>query len=362
MHPRALLSSVLLLATLAPQRSEDWKHVEPGLALAYPRDHGNHPDHRTEWWYLTGHLATADGESFGFQFTIFRQGMDASAAREGESHLRARHVFVGHLALADPARGHLLVAERMRREGPLASASCEDLALALEDWSLARTSSDRLLLAAADAPAGIRLAVSLEPEKPLVLHGERGYSRKGAEPGNASAYASWPRLSANGTLELAGRALAVTGEAWFDHEYGTSQLGDGVVGWDWFSVQLEDGRDLMLYRFRDERGSAAPFSAGTLIDADGRPRTLSPTEFTIDSTSTWKSERSGTTYPSSWRLAVPSLAIDLRATPILPDSELDTTATTGVVYWEGPIRIDGSHAGRGYAELTGYAGSLASRF
>jgi predicted secreted hydrolase len=366
MSSRTFRSLAFLLAAATLARgglpADDWSRAEPGRSLVYPRDHGSHPDQRTEWWYITGQLADGEGALFGFQFTIFRRGIDPRAAGEGESALRAHQVYAGHLAIADPARASLLVAERIRRECPLASASTTDLELHLEDWSLVRSEGDRLALAAGDAAAGASLELELRPEKPLVLHGDRGYSQKGPEPGNASMYASWTRLAVHGRLELGDRTLDVHGMAWFDHEFGTSQLPQGVAGWDWFSLQLDDGRELMLYRLRDERGESAAHSSGTLVEADGRAIPLSREEFAIDSFSTWTSARTGARYPASWRVRVLAQGIDVRVTPLLADCELDTTHSTGVVYWEGPTVLEGTSSGRGYAELTGYAGSLAGRF
>jgi predicted secreted hydrolase len=234
--------------------------------------------------------------------------------------------------------------------------------LVLEDWSMRREADDRVHIDASDPAAGFGLALALLPEKPLVLHGERGYSRKGPEPGNASAYASWTRLAVEGTLALGDRELAVRGQAWFDHEFGSGQLSAGIEGWDWFSLQLDDGREVMLYALRGADGRPSEFSAGTLVGRDGSARHLARDDFTIEALASWTSRRSGARYPSGWRLRVPSHAIDVRALPVLEDCELDASRSSGVVYWEGPIRLEGTHAGAGFAELTGYAGTLAGRF
>ncbi len=356
------LALVGLTIAMPQDELEGWQRVEPGTALVFPRDHGSHPAQRTEWWYLTGHLSTEEGAVYGFQFTIFRQGIDPSPPREGESRQRAHHVFAGHLALADVTGARLLLAERVRRESPLAGAATDDLDLHLEDWTLARASDGRVQLDAGDAAADIHLALKLDPTRPLVLHGDRGHSQKGPAPGNASMYTSWTRLAARGSLAIGGRKLDVHGQAWFDHEFGTSQLPAGTIGWDWFSVQLDDGRDLMLYRLRDERGEPSEFSSGTLVDKEGRAIPLARSDFVIDALTSWRSPRTHASYPASWRVRVPAQDIDLQLVPLVPDCELDTTRSTGVIYWEGPIRVEGSATGRGYAELTGYAGSLGGRF
>ena len=361
--------SALLLLALVPCQADGWKRIEPGLALTFPRDHGSHPEFQTEWWYLTGHLEDDSGARFGFQFTVFRRGLESGASVEG-SPLRASAVYAGHLALSDVARGETRFAERLRRASPLARAAEGELDVQLEDWSLVREpasdtsgpgETEQLVLAAGDPARAFAFDFRLRPEKPLVLHGERGYSRKGADPLNASAYVSWTRLALEGSLHLDGSERRVRGSAWYDHEFGTSVLADGAVGWDWFSVQLADGRELMAFVLRDAAGAALAASAGTLIERDGSARALTRSDFQVTSSSKWTSPRTGAAYPSGWTLALPSAALELTLTPLVPDCEL-VSATTSVTYWEGPVEVSGSATGRGYAELTGYRGSLAGRF
>jgi predicted secreted hydrolase len=354
--------SALVLVLLALQDAPGWKRVEPGLLLAYPADHGSHPEYRTEWWYVTGHLEDDRGARFGFQLTVFRRGMEPGGPRPGESPLRARDVYAGHLALTDVAAGETRFAERLARPSPLAGATLGALDVTLADWSLARGAGDELCLAAGDRTQGFALARALAPQKPLGLHGSGGYSAKGGAPGNASAYASWPRLAATGTLALDGGSRAVRGSAWFDHEFGTTVLPDGVVGWQWFGLQLDDGRELMLFVLRDAEGKATEASAASLIERDGRVRALARDAFTLEASATWTSARTGGVYPARWTLAIPSAELALELAPLVADCELVTTATTGIAYWEGPVAVTGSASGRGYAELTGYAGSLSGRF
>ncbi len=355
----------LAACACAPGGSSDegWERITPPLALVFPRDHGAHPRTRTEWWYVTGDLRDDAGNEFGFQWTVFRRGMDPTPPREGESALRARHVLAGHFAIADLASKRLLADDRLRRPGGgLAGFAEDDLRVWIEDLELARAEDGALRLSARRAGPRAALDLRLVPRKPLVLQGDRGLSAKGAEPGNASAYVSWTRLAAEGTLETDGGARAVRGEAWFDHEWGTSQLGPGVVGWDWMGLRLDDGRDLMLYRLRRADGSATPFASGALVDVRGAARTLRPEDFSMEPTGHWTSPRTGARYPVRWRIRVPSAGIDAAVEPRLEDAELDTRATTGVVYWEGPVRVAGSASGRGYAELTGYAASMEGSF
>lgn len=361
----AAVALTLALAAAVHTFSGDWKRLVPrpdAAERAWPRDHGAHPDYRTEWWYATGELAAEDGARFGVQLTVFRQGVAPGSAAEGESPLRARHVFAGHLVVIDLASGRLVRAERLRRNTPgLASSSTEGLDVALEGWSM-RMEGGEVHLCADDRERGLALDLALRPTKPLVLHGADGLSRKGAEAGNVSVYASWTRLDTRGTLTLDGRAHSVRGESWFDHEWGTTQLGADVVGWDWFGLRLDDGRELMLYRLRRKDGSAHPASAATLVAKDGSTQHLPFARFAYESSATWKSPASGAAYPARWRLRLAEANLDLELVPRVADCEIDGRASTGVIYWEGPVEVRGSATGSGYAELTGYAGSLAGRF
>ncbi len=359
-----LLACVLLgLASLGGADGSSWRQVTGPPALSFPSDHGAHPAFRTEWWYLTGLVSAEGGRRYGFQLTFFRQGLDPSEPRPGQSDLRARQAVAAHLAVVDIDHGRFLHTGRLRRAAAgLAGFAISDLDVWVDDWRLRREAGDVLRAVAADRGAGIGLELQLEPQTPLVRNGRGGYSRKGAGPGNASVYLSWPRLEVAGELEIGGRRLAVHGEAWYDHEWGTSQLGVGVVGWDWFGLRLADGRAVMAYRLREADGDPSPFSSGTLVQVDGGTRRLGADDIVLEVQDRWVSPRSGARYPSRWRLLVPSAGIDVTVTPFVADCEVDARASTGTVYWEGPVEIEGSSAGEGYAELTGYASSLADRF
>lgn len=341
----------------------DWKRVEAPVTLAWPRDHGAHDVYRTEWWYATGELASSTGERFGYQLTIFRQGHDPEPASPSSSPLRAKHVFAGHFVLVDLASKELVVAERQRRRvAGLADASETDLDVRLDGWSFVATGERSFRLHGDDREHGLALDLELASSKPLVLHGDGGVSRKGDEPGNASVYASWTRLSTRGTLSRGGRELAVTGESWFDHEWGSAQLGAGVVGWDWFGLRLDDGRELMLYRLRRADGSAYERASATLVEKDGSSRSIPLARVAIEPTSTWTSSKTGARYATRWKLAIAEAGIDVTIAPRADGCEIDGRRSTGVVYWEGPVEVTGSVHGSGYMELTGYASSLAPRF
>lgn len=350
---------------LSGAAAEGFARVTGPQSLAFPRDEGPHNAYQTEWWYYTGNLASpADGRRFGFQLTFFRRAQrpPATAPTPDGSAWRADQVYLAHFALADVGEGRFRSAERLERGAlGLAGATADPFRVWVDDWSAARAGgTDRqpvTVLRARDGDAGLDLR--LEPLKDRVLHGERGFSPKGPEPGNASMYLSFTRLAATGTLVAGGLQLPVEGLAWMDHEWSTSALAADQLGWDWFSLQLDDGRELMLFQLRQADGGVAASSSGSLIGADGRLRHLTRADFSLTVTDRWTSPRTGGRYPSGWRLAVPSADLDLVLRPQLADQEL----AVGLRYWEGAVRVSGRGAagpvaGYGYAELTGYAGGV----
>jgi predicted secreted hydrolase len=311
--------------------------------VQFPRDHGAHASAALEWWYWTGHLDDESGRSYGFQLTFFR----------------LRDLHLAHFAWSDLGAGTFSYAEKMHLELPgIAGAAPGGLDVFNEDWT-AREDGGVQRLSARSAEG--TLALTLQPLKPPVLHGEAGVSRKGAGPNEYSRYVSITRFSASGTLRKDGRARTLRGTAWFDHEWGPGGLPAGAVGWDWFALQLEDGSELMLYRMRLEGGKASPFSSGTFVPAKGPPRPIAWSDVTLVPRSTWTSPRSKGTYPAVWSLAVRSLGLEATITPRAADQELITAKSTGVTYWEGACRVDAKRdgraiGGRAYVEMTGYAG------
>lgn len=358
-----VVPALAVLAVAALASGDEWRTVTAPLPLAFPVDHGAHPEHRTEWWYVTGLVSDPAGRRFGYQLTFFRQGLRAGEAPPGASELSPRQALAAHLAVADVASGRLHHAQRLRRAAAgLAGSTAGDLHVWVEDWELRRGDGDVLTLDAGDRDAAVALRLRLEPTRPLTRHGDGGVSRKGDEPGNASAYLTWTRLATSGTLAVGGRTFAVGGESWLDHEWGSTQLGADVVGWDWLGVRLADGRDLMVYRLRRADGTASPHSAGTVVAADGSTLALGAADLDLAVLRRWTSPRTGATYPARLRLRIPRAGLDLEVAPLLADAEIDGRASTGVVYWEGPVTLSGSTTGEGYMELTGYAGSLTGRF
>ncbi len=353
--PKASLSVAGALRTASDEGYA--KALKPRI-FQFPADHGPHPEFRTEWWYFTGNLETQEERRFGFQLTFFRSAL-APTMPERESAWATRQAWLSHFTISDIAGGTFHSFERWSRGAlGLAGAQAEPFRVWVKDWTATsdRTYPMRLNAAADD----VSIDLLLQPGKPPVLQGERGFSRKSAEPGNASYYYSLTRMPASGSITVEGERFAVTGLAWMDREWSTSALGKDQVGWDWFSLQLSDGWDLMLYRLRRKDGTAELASSGTLIDPQGKSRALNLSDFQILSSGEWRSPRSGARYPARWRLRIPREDLDLEVRPLLADQELDVSFR----YWEGAVSIEGTHRGQpirgsGYVELTGYtAGSF----
>jgi predicted secreted hydrolase len=345
----------------------DYLSVTGPCNLVFPKDHGSHWGYRTEWWYYTGNLDAETGNRYGFQLTFFRSQINAPAdvkrRPNPSSAWRARQIYLGHAAITDIFKKRHLQSELMAR-GTLGMAGVSQEAMGtmvfMKNWS-AKIGADRHLLKTVTDDFSYEL--TLKPVKPPVLHGDAGYSRKGSTPERASCYYSFPRLKTEGALTFGAKTIAVQGLSWMDHEFSTAPLEPGIVGWDWFSLQLSDQTEIMLYLMRNEQGRFSPVSSGTYIDVSGKPRHLTINDFKVDVLNSWKSSRSQAVYPVHWRLTVFPLAIQLTAKANLSDQEMQTQATTGLTYWEGSISINGSVAkrpvkGMGYAELTGYAQSF----
>jgi predicted secreted hydrolase len=332
-------------------------------AFEFPADHGPHLDYQTEWWYYTGNLEAADGRHFGYQLTFFRSALlPASERQQRESQWATDHVYMAHLALTDVNAGQHHAFERFSRGAAgLAGAQSSPYKVWLEDWQVEGPDPDEYRLSA--SANGIEIDLQLLDQKGPVLQGDAGYSQKGPELGNASYYYSLTRMATAGTIRMDDMAYAVKGLSWMDHEYSTSALGADLVGWDWFSIQLDDGSELMVYQFRRTDGSIDPFSSGSFIDADGQKTPLAVDDFKLAAESTWTSPHSGAIYPSRWTLEVPSADLTLQFIPYVADQELNLN----FVYWEGAVRVSGQRAGRalsghGYVELTGYAETMQGRF
>ncbi len=343
-----------------------------GFARAYeprpfdfPRDHGAHPDYQTEWWYFTGNLADDAGNEFGYQFTIFRSALTPEMPAR-DSDLAANQVYMAHFALTDVRNNRHQAFDRFSRgAGGLAGAQGEpSFAAWLEDWRVEQVEPGVMTIDAAttdDAGEQVAIALTLRETRPPVLNGVDGLSQKGPDPGNASYYYSLVGLETSGSVTAAGRTATVTGQSWMDHEFGTSALSGDAVGWDWFSVQLDNGMVLLLARLRTADGDDYGEFESTLVEIDGTQHRIEMGDFTLEELGTWTSPTTQITYPSGWRVTIPSFDLDLTITPLVRDQEMNVS----YVYWEGAVAIEGSAQGapvngRGYVELTGYGASSDS--
>jgi predicted secreted hydrolase len=345
----------------------DFLSVTGPCNLAFPKDHGPHPGYRTEWWYYTGNLQAESGTRFGFQLTFFRSQISPPDAEKKwprqASAWRAQQIYLGHAAITDISGKRHLQAEQVAR-GALGLAGTSEAdggrIIFIKNWRAQIKENAHHLKAVTDE---FSYELTLQPVKQPVLHGQAGYSRKGSARRSASCYYSFTRLKTVGTLTVGGNTMRVEGLTWMDHEFSTAPLEPDIVGWDWFSLQLSDQTELMLYLLKDQNGLVNPASSGTFIDQSGGARHLTREDFKVTATDQWKSPRSGAVYPVAWRLKIAPLAIDLNVVANLNNQEMITTASTGVIYWEGSVSASGTAAQQsvkadGYVELTGYAEAL----
>ncbi len=355
-----LPSSSLLAEIDTP---EGFQRAEKPLDWEFPKDLGPHPDYQTEWWYYTGNLESENGDRFGYQLTIFRRAVRPEIERvERDSAWAAEQIYMGHFAISDASAGKHYAFERFSRGAAgLAGAQSDPYQVWLENWQVSQLSEDQYLLTAEQD--GIGLDLILDDLKGPILHGEEGYSQKGLEKGNASHYYSQTRLETSGSIQTDSGSYQVSGLSWKDHEFSTSALSSNQVGWDWFSIQLDDGSELMVFQIRREDGSVDPFSSGSFINPEGEVINLAKEDFEIQVLDSWRSSESGAEYPSRWRVAVPGMDLQLQIRPILSDQEMKVSYT----YWEGAVEVQGildgnDVSGSGYVEMTGYVSSFEGEF
>jgi len=353
------------LGTGQPAEAKGFTAAAPGYRFAFPRDHGPHPAYQTEWWYYTGHLTAESGRTYGYQLTFFRRGVDADAVRRNPSKWALNNVFLAHFAVTDEADGRFHFAEKSNRAG-VGNAGADTTRFKV--WNGPWTAEDkdgRIVLSAVAADRSILL--HLRPSRAPVIHGRDGVSLKGREKGQASHYYSLTRLETSGTLTIGGRLDTVKGLSWMDHEFGSNQLSEAQIGWDWFGLHLENGMDLMIYRIRRADGTIEPVSSGTLLLPDDSVVHLPLEAIEYSVRDAWTSPVSKAVYPSRWKIAIPDHRIELSISPTVTNQELVTTQSTKVTYWEGSVTVKGvvggePVAGAGYVELTGYAKSMGKVF
>ncbi len=372
--------AVLFASTpAAPAVGYQWELALPGYRYEFPRDHFNHPGYQTEWWYYTGNLKSPEGRRFGFELTFFRQGMvqpvpppaeanpkrprTGDAAPASSERWRVNDIWMAHLALSDLDGAQFYHEERLNRAGPgLAGADLATRRIWNGNWEVrfdvaaAGAQPVQQLQAVADE---FTLRLALHSQKPPVINGVDGVSQKAAGRGQASHYISYTRLEASGKLEIGGRTFSVSGLAWMDHEFFSNQLTPDQIGWDWFSIQLDNGEELMLFRLRRRDGAVDPYSAGTFVDSKGTNRHLSVSQFSLLPGATWTSPANRAQYPVHWTIRVPSLALELSASTPLDSQELVSRNPFWPTYWEGAITLHGVRGGLtvsgvGYLEMTGY--------
>ena len=351
MQRRRFLETLLGLGALSPlaSRAVEFAPVLPGRTLAFPRDHGAHPDFRTEWWYATGWLKLPDGSPLGFQTTFFR--VRTGIGESSDSAFAPRQLILAHAAIADPALGRLRHDERSARVGfSRAGASTERTQVWIGDWKLEQTAAS---YQATVQSADFAYSLDLKPGAPPLLNGQAGFSAKAPEPRHASYYYSQPQLAVSGSVTLGGRKQPVTGQAWLDHEWSSELLPTSAQGWDWIGINLHDGSALMAFRLRGKDESAL-WSAASFRPGDGDTQTFPPSAISFEALRHWRSPRTGINYPVAWRLRIGRRQFTLQA--LLDDQELDSRRSTGAIYWEGAVRLleDEREVGLGYLEMTGY--------
>ncbi len=350
----ALFALLLVVSPPASAAAVEFPTVVPGYTIELPRDEGSHPQFRTEWWYLTGWLETANGEPLGFQITFFRNrpGID----EDNPSRFVARQVLFAHAAISDPRLGALMRGEKSARAGfGLAEAAEGSLAVKIDDWSL-RKEGERYLAVAATSEFALEL--ECVGTQPPLLNGRNGFSQKSPQPQFASYYYSLPQLRASGRIAIGGREHRVRGVAWFDHEWSSRMFDETARGWDWIGLNLDDGGALMVQRIRNDAGGQH-WGSATLREPGKPDRSYAPNEISWSPRRRWRSPRTGVAYPVEWKIALGERTITLR--PLLDDQENDARASTGTLYWEGAVRAfdeRGRAIGRGYLELTGYGERL----
>jgi predicted secreted hydrolase len=369
-------------SAIALAGARQYKMALPGYHFNFPRDFAAHEDYKTEWWYYTGHLEADDGSRYGYELTFFRVGMNvaeaatdqdvtASSRLTGQApcktvvHAPNKHyspwtvnnAYLAHFAVSDLGRQQFFHARKLTRAGVgFAGAQENSYRVWNQNWSVQQSAAKQLLKAQSGDYA---LSLALIPGKPLVVHGENGVSQKAACVGCASHYFSFTRLNAEGELVVRGKHLKVHGISWMDHEFGSNQLTAEQVGWDWFSVQLDDNTELMLYVMRRKDGSVDPHSSGTLVAADGTAQHLSLPDYTIQAQGKWRSPSSKAVYPMGWRLSSPSRGLQLVIKPEMENQELTKEGDRDVTYWEGACTVSGQVNGKpvhgqAYVEMTGY--------
>jgi predicted secreted hydrolase len=347
---RLLLLGTFFLCFLPGASASEFKDVTQDYALKFPADFYYKDGYRVQWWYFTGHLFDQEGREYGYELTFFVVGVQTRAYK---SKFGVDNIYISHFALTDVAGKKFYTSEKSDSGTyGFAGAEADDLKVWVNDNKLWGT-TERIHIMAMDKDRTLEL--ELTPAKRVVLNGQKGFSRKSEDSaGIASWYFSYTDLNAQGSLKIGQRTFAVHGKGWFDREISSGKAGKSDKGWDWLALQLDDGREIMLYVMRKADGTADRFSAGTVVYRDGRYRQLAVDDFRITSLRHYKSAKTSARYPSEWEIKIPGEGLDLKVTPLLEDQEFVATYSTGNYYWEGTCKVEGQTTGRAYVELTGY--------
>lgn len=353
------LAMALILCSPLPLLARQFEMALPGFKFEFPRDHASHNSYKTEWWYYTGHLSADDGHQFGYEVTFFRSALDV--VHGVESPWSVDNVYLAHFAVSDISAKNFFHTSRLNRAGiGFAGADTSKYNVWNQNWSANLSGDVQKITATGD---GYNLVLNLHPLKRAIVHGENGVSQKASCRGCASHYYSFTRLKSDGTISAAGKSYRVYGTSWMDHEFGSNQIAADQAGWDWYSVQLDDNSEFMLYIMRRKDGTIDPNSSGTVVTADGTSRHLNAQSYKVKSTDSWRSPATDATYPMGWTIDIPSLNTTLNIVPAMLNQELDKKRASDVSYWEGACDVTGVKAGhkvsgKAYVEMTGYAGAF----
>lgn len=350
------------LEFFTPESENKFKKATEIREFVFPEDYSAHNEFLTEWWYYTGNLKTDEGRHFGYQLTFFRRAISGEENTNHPSAWNSNQIYLAHFAITDTQEGQHYVTDQIARNANNLSGTKVGpyFSIWLHDWEISQVADDVFLMQAKDDQ--IEIDFRLENLKNVVLHGENGLSQKGKGLGNASYYFSQTRLETDGKLRIENEWYEVSGLSWMDHEFGTSTLGEEQVGWDWFSIQLDNQSEIMLFQIRNDNGTISEYSSGAYVDSAGETQHLTNDDFTVQVTDTWKNPK-GVEYPSGWRINIDQPEMDLELTPVIKNQEMDLFFQ----YWEGAVYIEGTIngvevSGYGYVELTGYAQSMQGVF
>ena len=360
------------IITLSNDNMQDYARAYEAREWDFPRDHGSHDDYQVEWWYYTGNLAGENGRHFGFQFTIFRRAVHPQLP-ESDSEWRTNQIYMAHFSLSDIENGDFYHDERYSRGSaglagslPNNLSTDESYRVWLENWEASALNDDATQQRIVAQSYTFGIDFTLEQDNPVVLQGVDGFSQKNEERGTASHYYSLTRMLTEGTIRIGDETFRITGTSWMDHEFSTSSLSDNTQGWDWFAMQFDDGRELVLGHVRLTDGNISTAYTGTMIYEDNTQQLLDFDQYDIQVTDTWESPHTGAVYPAGWIVTIDAEIIgadedlEIIVTPLMADQELNSG---DISYWEGAVELSGDITGYGYVELTGYGDeAIAGRF